>query len=118
MAGNEMSEMERADRFIKAFNGLVPEAAGLKPGDKLEVISIGLAYEDLYGVGPSVTFRRPDGRHVVAAVGHALFEPDCPGLDGRLEWWPASFGISEGECRKRLTDAGLIKPQDEADDDE
>lgn len=117
MAEKEMSAMERADRFVKAFEGLVPEAGGLKPGDKLEVVSIGLAYEDLHGVGPSVTFRRPDGRHVTVAVGHPYFDPDYPGLDGRLEWRPGCFNITEDECRERLQKVGLLEPKDNESDD-
>lgn len=109
----DMSRMNNADKFVNAFDDLASAATGLKPGDKLEVLSVGLASCSGYEVKAVVTFKLPNGQQETLEVGEVLFDPDYSAFVDDVEWLPAHFGIDEAEYERRMRKGGLLGDEDE-----
>jgi len=104
----QLSRMNRCDRFIDAFNEFAEKSAGIKAGDKLEVVEVFLCQSDSDEcVRTCVRVKLPDGTTEGLEIGSVLFDPEYGRFDEDVDWVPDMFGITAEEYEKRMTEADL-----------
>lgn len=109
----QISRMNRADRFIKAFGDMAASlmADSLSVGQQPTVTGVELSTEEGHGEEVRVVIRLQDEKgNQHALLGDELFDPEYTDMDhAQIEFWADQFGLPYEEVQQRLKQANLVE---------